>query len=120
MAAVPVRPAWRSDDEGNLLDRFEYCASGCLTFSLDQVPAEQVVGTTLKTEFEMQNRSPAPERLRQIDVIDDGPGKPENIGKFIGKRPIAAFRNSDGDQQMLEWTAAGSGPKLKLPDLQRI
>jgi hypothetical protein len=44
--------------------------------------------------------------------VNDGPGKPVNIGKFIGKRPIAAFENSDGDQQMLEWTAAGTGLTL--------
>ncbi len=67
------------------------------------VPQEQVIGTTLKTKFEAQNGLPVLERLPQIDSIDDGPGKPENIGKFIGKRPIASFGNSDGDQQMLEW-----------------
>jgi phosphoserine phosphatase len=76
------------------------------------VPEEQVIGTTLKTKFEMQNGSPVLERLPQIDSVDDGPGKPENIGKFIGQRPIAAFGNSDGDQQMLEWIAAGPGLRL--------
>ena len=78
------------------------------------VPEEQVVGTTLKAEYEMKDGSPVLERLPQIDSIDDGPGKPVNINKFIGKRPIAAFGNSDGDQQMLEWTAAGSGPRLMV------
>ena len=78
------------------------------------IPVEQVVGTTLKTEFEMKDGSPVLERLPQIDSIDDGPGKPVNIGKFIGKRPVAAFGNSDGDQQMLEWTAAGSGSRLMV------
>jgi len=78
------------------------------------IPPEQVVGTTLKTKFEIKDGSPALDRLAQIDSIDDGPGKPENIAKFIGKRPIAAFGNSDGDQQMLEWTAAGSGARLMV------
>lgn len=76
------------------------------------IPPEQVIGTTLKTRYELNNGSPALERLPQIDAIDDGPGKPENIGKIIGRRPIAAFGNSDGDQQMLEWTAAGDGLRL--------
>jgi phosphoserine phosphatase len=78
------------------------------------IPPEQVIGTTLKTEFRMVDGSPVLERLPQLDSIDDGPGKPENINKFIGKKPIAAFGNSDGDQQMLEWTAAGSGPRLMV------
>jgi phosphoserine phosphatase len=76
------------------------------------IPQEQVVGTMLKTKYEMESGSPVLERLPQVDSIDDGPGKPENIGKFIGKKPIAAFGNSDGDQQMLEWTASGQGLRL--------
>jgi phosphoglycolate phosphatase-like HAD superfamily hydrolase len=78
------------------------------------IPAEQVVGTALKTAFQMKNGTPVVQRLPQIDSVDDGPGKPVNIGRFIGKRPIAAFGNSDGDQQMLEWTAAGSGARLMV------
>jgi phosphoserine phosphatase len=78
------------------------------------IPPEQVIGTTLKTEYEMKDGAPVLERLPQIDSVDDGPGKPENIGKIIGRRPIAAFGNSDGDQQMLEWTAAGPGPRLMV------
>jgi len=66
------------------------------------VPPEQVIGTTIKTEFQMQNGSPVLERLPQLDYVDDGPGKPANIGKIIGRRPILAFGNSDGDQQMPE------------------
>lgn len=76
------------------------------------IPSEQIIGTTLKTKYAIVNGQPVLNRLPQIDSIDDGPGKPENIEKFIGKRPIAAFGNSDGDQQMLEWTAAGSGLRL--------
>jgi hypothetical protein len=53
-------------------------------------------------------------RLPEINFIDDKEGKPVAINQFIGRRPIAAFGNSDGDQQMLEWTAAGNGPRLML------
>jgi phosphoglycolate phosphatase-like HAD superfamily hydrolase len=78
------------------------------------IPPDQVVGTTMKTQLETQNGDPVIMRLPQISFIDDGPGKPVGIDTFIGKRPIAAFGNSDGDQQMLEWTAAGPGPHLML------
>jgi hypothetical protein len=53
-------------------------------------------------------------RLPEIDFIDDKEGKPVGIHKFIGRRPIAAFGNSDGDHQMLQWTAAGKGPRFML------
>jgi phosphoglycolate phosphatase-like HAD superfamily hydrolase len=76
------------------------------------IPPEQVIGTTLKTTYEMNDGRPVLERMPKIDSIDDGPGKPENIGKIIGRRPIAAFGNSDGDQQMLEWTSSGPSPSL--------
>jgi phosphoglycolate phosphatase-like HAD superfamily hydrolase len=78
------------------------------------VPPDQVVGTTMKTQLETQNGGPVIKRLPQINFVDDGPGKPVGIDTFIGQRPIAAFGNSDGDQQMLEWTAAGSGPRFML------
>ena len=72
------------------------------------IPKEQVVGTQLKSEFKDGELM----RMPGLDSNDDGPGKPVNIGRFIGKRPIAAFGNSDGDQQMLEYTTAGPGPRL--------
>jgi phosphoglycolate phosphatase-like HAD superfamily hydrolase len=77
------------------------------------IPPEQVVGTSFLTKFQM-NTAGTPVLMRQakIDFIDDGPGKPVGIQKFIGRRPILAFGNSDGDLQMLEWTAAGSGPRF--------
>lgn len=53
-------------------------------------------------------------REPKLDFIDDGPGKPVGIQKFIGRRPIAAFGNSDGDLQMLQWTAAGEGRRFLL------
>ncbi len=74
------------------------------------IPPEQVVGSTIKTEFILENDKPVLMRLPEIDFIDDKEGKPVGIHKFIGRRPIAAFGNSDGDLQMLQWTAAGDGP----------
>jgi phosphoserine phosphatase len=77
------------------------------------IPPEQVVGTTFATQFEMRDDGkPMLVRQPKIEFIDDGPGKPVGINKFIGRRPILAFGNSDGDQQMLQWTAAGSGARL--------
>jgi hypothetical protein len=76
------------------------------------IPPEQVVGTTIKTKFEMRDGTPVLMRLPEVDFIDDKEGKPVGIHKFIGRRPILAFGNSDGDHQMLQWTAAGSGPRF--------
>ncbi len=74
------------------------------------IPPEQVVGSMIETEFQMKDGKPVLMRLPKIDFIDDGPGKPAGINKFIGRRPVFAFGNSDGDKQMFEWTTAGSGP----------
>ncbi len=76
------------------------------------IPPEQVVGTSIKLKFEMRDGKPVLIRLPEIDFIDDGLGKPVGIQKFIGRRPIAAFGNSDGDHQMLQWTAAAGGPRF--------
>ena len=78
------------------------------------VPPEQVIGSTIKTKFQIRNGKPVIVRLPEIDFIDDKAGKPVAIQKFIGRRPIAAFGNSDGDLQMLQWTTAGDGPRLGL------
>jgi hypothetical protein len=78
------------------------------------IPPGQVVGSTMKTQLATKNDGPVILRLPQVSFVDDGPGKPVGIDTFIGQRPIAAFGNSDGDQQMLEWTAAGPGPRLML------
>jgi phosphoglycolate phosphatase-like HAD superfamily hydrolase len=77
------------------------------------VPPEQVIGSTFATQFRI-GADGKPELVREpsIDFIDDGPGKPVGINKFIGRRPVFAFGNSDGDMQMLEWTATGSGPRF--------
>jgi phosphoserine phosphatase len=76
------------------------------------IPPEQVVGSTIKTKFEMRDGKPVILRLAEIDFIDDKDGKPVAINKFIGRRPIFAFGNSDGDHEMLLWTAAGSGARF--------
>jgi phosphoglycolate phosphatase-like HAD superfamily hydrolase len=77
------------------------------------IPPEQVVGSSGVVKFEMgPDGKPALMKLPQVEFVDDGPGKPVGINRFIGRRPIFAFGNSDGDQQMLEWTAAGSGARF--------
>lgn len=78
------------------------------------VPPEQTVGTSIKTQYEVREGKPALVRLPEIDFINDKAGKPVGINKFIGRRPIAAFGNSDGDFQMLEWTTARDGASLGL------
>jgi phosphoglycolate phosphatase-like HAD superfamily hydrolase len=78
------------------------------------IPPEQVVGSCIKTTFDSRNGKPVLMRLPEIDFIDDKAGKPVGIHKFIGRRPIAAFGNSDGDLQMLQWTTAGKGPRFAL------
>jgi len=78
------------------------------------VPPEQVVGSTIKTKYEVRDGKPVLMRLPEVDFIDDKTGKPVGINKFIGKRPIAAFGNSAGDREMLEWTGAGSGARLMM------
>jgi phosphoserine phosphatase len=76
------------------------------------IPPEQVIGSTIKTKFEMRDGKPVIVRLPEVDFISDKEGKPVAINKFIGRRPILAFGNSDGDLQMLQWTAAGSGARF--------
>jgi len=78
------------------------------------VPPEQVVGSQGKLKFEMRDGKAVLVKLAEAQFVDDGPGKPVGIQTFIGHRPIAAFGNSDGDQQMLEWTMAGPGPRFAL------
>ncbi|MEJ2470803.1 MAG: HAD family hydrolase [Desulfuromonadales bacterium] len=78
------------------------------------IPPEQVVGSSIKTTFEMRDDGPVLVRLPEINFIDDKEGKPVGINQHIGRRPIAAFGNSDGDLQMLQWTMAGQGPRFAL------
>ena len=78
------------------------------------IPPEQVIGSSIKTKLEIRDGKPVIIRLPEIDFIDDKEGKPIAINKFIGRRPIAAFGNSDGDLQMLQWTTAGQGLRFCL------
>jgi phosphoglycolate phosphatase-like HAD superfamily hydrolase len=75
------------------------------------IPPEQVVGSSGVVKFEMNaNGKPELMKLAKVEFVDDGPGKPVGINRFIGRRPIFAFGNSDGDLQMLQWTMAGQRP----------
>jgi len=85
-----------------------------MTEAVYGIPPEQVVGSTIKTKYEIDDGKPVLIRLPEIGFIDDKTGKPVGINEFIGRRPIAAFGNSDGDVQMLEWTAAGGGRSLEM------
>ena len=78
------------------------------------VPPEQVVGSSIKLKYEVANGKPVLARLPEIDLIDDKAGKPVGIQSHIGRQPIAAFGNSDGDFEMLEWVTSGEGPRLGL------
>ena len=78
------------------------------------IPPEQVVGSSGKTKFEIRDGRPVLVKLAEINFIDDKAGKPVGIQQHIGRRPIAAFGNSDGDLEMLQWTGSGSGTRLCL------
>jgi hypothetical protein len=78
------------------------------------IPPEQVVGSSIQVKYEMRGNQPVLVRLPEVDFIDDKAGKPAGIHKFIGRRPIAAFGNSDGDLEMLQWVTAGSGPRFAM------
>jgi phosphoserine phosphatase len=78
------------------------------------IPVRRVVGSSLKTKFEMRGDQPVLIRTPEINLVDDGIGKPVGIHEYIGQQPIAAFGNSDGDLEMLQWTAAGTGARLVL------
>lgn len=78
------------------------------------IPPEQVVGSSIKTQFKIDKGVAELIRLPAIDLIDDGPGKPVGINSHIGRRPIAAFGNSDGDFQMLQWATLSPGKRFGL------
>jgi len=78
------------------------------------VPPEQVIGSRGKLKFEFLDGKPVLMKLPELDFLDDRDGKAIGIQNHIGQRPLAAFGNSDGDLQMLQWTAAGNGPRLLL------
>jgi phosphoserine phosphatase len=76
------------------------------------IPPEQVVGSSGVVKFELRDGKPVLVKEAKVEFIDDGPGKPVGINRFIGRRPVFAFGNSDGDQQMLEYTAGGPGARF--------
>lgn len=86
----------------------------CFADDVYGVPPEQVIGSSGVTKFEMRDGVPVLIKEPEIHFVDDGPGKPVGINEFIGRRPIMAFGNSDGDLQMLEYTGAGSGARYCL------
>ena len=82
------------------------------------IPPEQVVGSSGEVKFEIgADGKPELLKLAKIEFVDDGPGKPVGINRFIGRRPIFAFGNSDGDLQMLQWTVAGQGRVLQASSI---
>jgi phosphoglycolate phosphatase-like HAD superfamily hydrolase len=78
------------------------------------IPPEQVIGSSIRTRYEMRDGKPALVRLPELNFLNDKEGKPIGIHTQIGRRPVAAFGNSDGDLQMLQWTSAGEGPRLAV------
>jgi len=78
------------------------------------IPPEQVIGSQGKLAFEMRDGQPVLVKLPQVDLVNNEAGKPIGIQKHIGRRPLAAFGNSDGDLEMLQWTMAGPGPRFAL------
>jgi phosphoglycolate phosphatase-like HAD superfamily hydrolase len=78
------------------------------------IPPEQVVGSRAKLKYGLRDGQPVLLRLAEIDHVDDKAGKPVGIQQMIGRRPILAFGNSDGDFEMLEWTTSAPGARLGL------
>jgi phosphoserine phosphatase len=78
------------------------------------IPPEQVIGSTIRTKYEVRDGKPVLVRLPEVDFIDDKAGKPVGIHRGIGRRPVVAFGNSDGDFEMLEWTTSAPGARLGL------
>jgi len=78
------------------------------------IPPEQIIGSSIRTKYEFRDGKPVIDRLPEIDLIDDKAGRPLGIHRHIGRRPVMAFGNSDGDFQMLEWTTSGKGARFGL------
>jgi hypothetical protein len=85
-----------------------------MTEAVYGIPPEQVLGSSIKTEYVVRDGKPVLMRLPELNFIDDKTGKPVGINNFIGRRPVAAFGNSSGDREMLEWTGAGTGARLMM------
>ncbi|MDP4836599.1 MAG: haloacid dehalogenase-like hydrolase [Burkholderiales bacterium] len=78
------------------------------------IPPERVIGSSIKSKFEIVNGIPKIIGLPEVQFIDDGPNKPIGIQERIGRRPVMAFGNSDGDREMLLWTTSGKGPRFGM------
>ena len=78
------------------------------------VPPHQVIGSSVKTAFELQAGHGVLMQLPEIHLVDDGPGKPVGINQFIGRRPTIAVGNSDGDLEMMQYTTTGNGPGMAI------
>jgi phosphoserine phosphatase len=78
------------------------------------IPRENVIGSSIKTKYELRDGRPVLVRLPELNFVGDKAGKPVGIQQHIGRRPIAAFGNSDGDFEMLEWVTSGAGPRFGL------
>lgn len=78
------------------------------------IPPEQVIGSSFKMIFKMDNDKPVIVQIPEVNFVDDNDGKPVGIYQYIGRRPIASFGNSDGDLQMMQWTTGGSGLRFAL------
>lgn len=85
-----------------------------MTEKMYGIPPEQVVGSTIATEYAIVGDVPVLKRLPKIDFVDDGKGKPAGINKFIGRKPIFVAGNSDGDYEMLRWVTAAKGPGFAM------
>nr|WP_245441558.1 HAD family hydrolase [Rhizobium vallis] len=85
-----------------------------VTEKLYGIPPQQVVGSTIVTQYDLVDDEPVLNRLPKVDFVDDGPGKPVGINKFIGRKPIFAAGNSDGDYEMLRWTTAAKEPSFAM------
>jgi phosphoserine phosphatase len=85
-----------------------------MTMKMYGIPPEQVVGSTIATEYALVDTTPVLRRKPEIDFVNDGPGKPVGINKFIGRRPIFAAGNSDGDYEMLRWVTSGKMPSFGM------
>jgi hypothetical protein len=122
VALAPQHPEWREQQpfKGVLENDLGPLIAGGEHPLLELVMATHAGGTTGEFEQIVRQwiataRHPTVlNRLPEIDFVNDGPGKPVGIHQFIGRRPIAAFGNSDGDLAMLQWTCAGGGPHLCL------
>jgi len=92
----------------------KYYVTVCGVRGLYGISPEQIMGSSVSVKYEYKDGKPVLMREPKVFVVDDYAGKPVAINLFIGKRPVAAFGNSDGDRKMLEWTGSGEGPWLMM------